>query len=408
MKTKKRFFAVLLTFSLIFSFYVGEAGTPAGAKAASDTITVTLRVEDSSKTLIPPTSITLDKDTVAAVNNTFNAAVETPVLETAHVTAAHALAKYVSDHSETPASDLTFAYNNPATIPGQDTLDSSYFWSYRVNNTSLVMEDGFTQYNFTQCPIQDGDSIVVFRQYYNNATSESSTYSYFDKESYETEINEKISVTLKKESFDENWNTVVVPAAGQEIIIANTSGPGPIPAIAQVATADKNGTVNLSFNKAGTYTLLSSSMNEDGSPSSSRAYAKVTVKDTQPSVTTAPPAGTASPASPTPTVTPSPTIPPHHSCVIKKPRIPQKIKAKIKKKKAIISWKRVDEAEGYEVFYSKKNKKNFKKLSDTKKTSITKKFKKGKYFIKCRSYKMSGKKKTYSKYSKIISFKVKG
>lgn len=402
MKTKKRFLALLLSVAMIFSVSVADREISAEKKADNDTVTVTLRVEDSSKTLVPPTSITLDKDTVATINNTFNASVETPVLETAHVTAAHALAKYISDQSKTPASDLTFAYGNPATIPGQDTLDSSYFWSFRVNNTSLVMEDGFTQYNFTSCPVQDGDSIVVFRQYYNTTTSESSSYSYFDKESYETGVNEKVSVTLKKESFDENWNTVAAPMADQNIIIAidNTAGSGPVPAIAQVATTDKNGIADLSFNKAGTYALYSSSMNADGTPATSRAYAKITVKETQPPAT-------ATPAPPAPAVTPPPTIPQHHSCVIKKPLVPKKIKAKVKKKKATISWKRAVLADGYEVFYSKKNKKNFKKLSDTKKTKITKKLKKGTYFVKCRSYKMFDKRKIYSKYSKIISFQVK-
>ena len=287
MKTKKRFIALLLTLAMIFSVSVVDGEISANTKAANDTITVTLRVEDSNKTLIPPTKITLDKDTVATINDTFNASVETPVLETAHVTAAHALAKYISDQSKTPASDLTFAYGNPASILGQDTLDSSYFWSFRVNNTSLVMDDGFTQYNFTSCPVQDGDSIVVFRQYYNYTTSESSSYSYFDKEFYETKVNEKVSVTLKKESFDENWNTVTVPIADQNIIIAmeNTTGSGPVPAIAQVTTTDKNGMVDLSFNKAGTYVLLSDSTNADGTPATSRAYAKITVKDEQPTAT---------------------------------------------------------------------------------------------------------------------------
>lgn len=403
MKAKKRFIALLLSLAMIFSFSVADGEISADTKAANNTVTVTLRVEDSSKTLIPPTKITLDKDTVATINNTFNASVETPVLETAHVTAAHALAKYISDQSKTPASDLTFAYGNPASILGQDTLDSSYFWSFRVNNTSPVMEDGFTQYNFTSCPVQDGDSIVVFRQYYNTATSESSSYSYFDKESYETGVNEKVSVTLKKESFDENWNTTAAPAANQDVFIANTTGPGPVPAIAWVTTTDKNGMVDLTFNKAGTYALYSSSMNADGTPASSRAYAKITVKEAQP-----PASATPTPTiPPTPTATPTPTVPPDHSYEIKKPSIPKKVKTKVKKKKVTISWTKIDMAERYEVFYSKKNKKNFKKLTSTKKTKITKKFKKGKYFIKCRCYGMSGGKKVYSNYSKIISFKVK-
>ncbi|MCI8365276.1 MAG: hypothetical protein HFG34_10075 [Eubacterium sp.] len=404
MKTKKRFIALLLSLAMIISIFVADGEILADTKAANDSITVTLRVEDSSKTLVPPTRITLDKDTVATINDTFNASVETPVLETAHVTAAHALAKYISDQSKTPASDLTFAYGNPASILGQDTLDASYFWSFRVNNASPVAEDGFTQYNFTSCPVQDGDSIVVFRQYYNATTSESSSYSYFDKESYETGVNEKVSVTLKKESFDENWNTVTIPMSDQNIVIAmdNTAAPGPVPAIAWMATTDKNGTAELSFNKAGTYILLSSSMNADGTPATSRAYAKVTVKTTQPPAST-------TPAPPASAVTPPPTIPQHHSCVIKKPVVPRKIKAKVKKKKVTISWKKTDviDIDGFEVFYSKKNKKNFKKLSVTKKTKVTKKFKKGKYFVKCRCYRLQNGNKIYSNYSKIISFKVK-
>ncbi len=404
MKTKKRFIALLLSLAMIFSVSVTDREISAEAKAANDTITVTLRVEDSSRTLIPSTKITLDKDTVATINNTFNASVETPVLETAHVTAAHALAKYISDQSKTPASDLTFAYGNPASILGQDTLDASYFWSFRVNNASPVAEDGFTQYNFTSCPVQDGDSIVVFRQYYNYTTSESSSYSYFDKESYETGVNEKVSVTLKREIFDENWNTVAKPMADQNIIIAmdNTTGSGPVPAIAWMTTTDKNGTAELSFDKAGTYILLSSSTNADGTPAVSRAYAKITVKGVQPPAS-------ATPAPSVSAVTPPPTIPQHQSCVIKKPVVPRKVKARVKKKKVTISWKKTDviDIEGFEIFYSKKNKKNFKRLSVTKKEKITKKFKKGKYFVKCRSYRLQGGKKVYSNYSKIISFKVK-
>lgn len=82
------------------------------------------------------------------------------------------------------------------------------------------------------------------------------------------------------------------------------------------------------------------------------------------------------------------------------------------KKRAEITWNKVARADGYEVYMSTSKGGKYTKIS-TKKASVRKIVKKGlrsnkKYYFKVRTYsKMSGGKKVYSKYSKIISVKIK-
>ncbi len=405
MKTTKKFFALLLSFALMVSMFTANAPVSAEATAPTGIITVTLRVEDSDKTLIPSTQITLTQAEIEKVNQTFNASVETPVLETESVTAAHALAKYVSDTSGTPTEDLAFSYGNPSYLKGQSELDGSY-WSYRVNNTTPTAPDGITQYNFTECPIKDGDNIVIFRQAYS---AEGYTYySYFDQEQYETTVNNKLTLVYSKEGYDSSWNMVTGPAASETISVENGTG------LVKTGITDENGSIELSFDTAGTYTISSGRLDANGVPVNSRAYATITVKGNTPDVPDTP-ASSSSPAAPSsapaqPTVTPSDkplsTKAPGKASV-KKPSAPKKLKAKIKGKKVTVSWKKVKTAKGYVVSVSKKNKKNFKTFATAKKNRFTKKFKKGTYFVKVRSYKKADGKRVYSKYSKTISFKVK-
>lgn len=86
------------------------------------------------------------------------------------------------------------------------------------------------------------------------------------------------------------------------------------------------------------------------------------------------------------------------------------VKAKSKKLKATLTWKKVKGANGYQVVYTtdKKVKKSLKKLLVKKNTAKTAKLKKGKkYFVKVRAYKVVDGKKVYGAYSKVLSFKAK-
>ena len=87
----------------------------------------------------------------------------------------------------------------------------------------------------------------------------------------------------------------------------------------------------------------------------------------------------------------------------------KKVKAKAKKKSALVSWKSVGKGFKYEVYRSTNPTKSFKKVKTAKKLKVTvKKLKKGKtYYFKVRAFKKVGGKKVYTGYSNIAKVKIK-
>lgn len=87
------------------------------------------------------------------------------------------------------------------------------------------------------------------------------------------------------------------------------------------------------------------------------------------------------------------------------------IKVKPNKKNAVISWKQVKGAAGYEIYMSTSKNGSYSKIGTTtkgNKVSFTKKnLKKGSYYFKVNSYVKVGKIKIYSGYSSVKSMKVK-
>lgn len=419
MKTTKRLFACLLVFALSMNIFTANEGNTAGrtTDSVTDTVTVTLRIEDSGKTLLPTTQITIDPEDIKEVNQTYTVetgSVESGTLESIpllpdHATAAHVIASYMIHTSQTPTEDLIFntsyfdGSHNVAHIKGEKT-PNDYAWSYRVGN-AYPAEGSMDRYQ-----IKNGDNIVLFySELYDPSVGYGlyTNYSFFDQDSYETTVGKDITVTLKKEDgYDENYQTLIAGAAGETISVSFNGS------VIKTVTTDENGTADLSFDQAGTYTITSERYTDEGLCVNSRAYATVTVSEpasatpvpdspaqTAPVLSTAAPAGTLQP-------TPSPA-PETLRSTVKKPAAPKKLKATIKKKRVTLSWKKVKDAKGYVISLSKKNKKNFKKFASTKKTTITKRLKKGTYFVKIRSYKTVNGKKVYSKYSTIISLKIK-
>lgn len=116
----------------------------------------------------------------------------------------------------------------------------------------------------------------------------------------------------------------------------------------------------------------------------------------------------------TPTVKPTvkPTKKPTKTQTVKVAAV-KGVKVKnVKKLKAVVSWKKVSKASGYEVYRADKKKGKFKKIATIKKGSIVKytnkKLKKKKsYFFKIRAYRVSGKQKVYGKYSSTVKVTIK-
>ena len=71
------------------------------------------------------------------------------------------------------------------------------------------------------------------------------------------------------------------------------------------------------------------------------------------------------------------------------------------KKKVKVRWKKSSGSNGYEVYYAAARDGAYKKLAATTAISCTKKMKKGTYYVKVRSYKISGSKKLYGSFSGI-------
>ncbi len=77
------------------------------------------------------------------------------------------------------------------------------------------------------------------------------------------------------------------------------------------------------------------------------------------------------------------------------------VKASGGKKKVKVRWKKSSGSNGYEVYYAAARDGAYKKLAATTAISCTKKMKKGTYYVKVRSYKISGSKKLYGSFSGI-------
>lgn len=125
-----------------------------------------------------------------------------------------------------------------------------------------------------------------------------------------------------------------------------------------------------------------------------------------------PDSGNTKPGSTDP-VTPAPPAKPKPSVTAPQPvkvsLFAPKVSVKKGKKYAVIKYKKVKNAHGYEIYRSTKKKSGYKKITDTKKTSYkNKKLKsKKKYYYKVRAYRIVNGKKYYSSYSSVKSVKVK-
>ncbi len=94
---------------------------------------------------------------------------------------------------------------------------------------------------------------------------------------------------------------------------------------------------------------------------------------------------------------------------VKKPKAP-KIAVKAKGKKVTVSWKKIKGVKGYKVYVSSKKNGKYKVKATVKKAKVTKckiKLKKGKYFIKAKSYKKASGKLVYSKFSNVKKVVIK-
>lgn len=387
MKKTKKLLSLLLVFVLSVSLTNSYE-----TKAATETITVTLRVEQDFTSLLTPVQVTLtgeDKEKTYGIDCL--AGINSPL---------KAYAKYLSTVKKVKDEDMnryiviSGTWLSGINLTGDSSttagVDANVYWMYSVNDKAFMdtngdgMGDAMTEY-----ALKDKDSIVIYGAYMDPVTYASASYTHFDKTTYSVETGNPLSVTLTEENLNDTYTAnVSSPCKNASVLIGTSSS--------AVTTTDENGKATLTFTKAGTY-VLSAYKKTDGIHNDiSRPYAVVTVKEK---------AATTNINKNDMKITPVTTT-------VTKPAKVTKVKVRVKKSKAkkkkiTITWKKVAKASGYQVYVSKKKKSGFKKSATVKKAKATIKKKKGTYYIKVRAYKTANKAKIYGSYSKTVKVKVK-
>lgn len=111
--------------------------------------------------------------------------------------------------------------------------------SYRVNG-AIQAPDG-SYYNLDSV-LNDGDSVEYM--FYQDAAYYGDKYTRFNERRIDVQAGKELTLRLSVETYDENWNTVNLPAAGFDIIVDGAE---------KIGTTDENGNITLRFDKVGTY-----------------------------------------------------------------------------------------------------------------------------------------------------------
>lgn len=424
-KQRNKVIAFLLSVALVFSC-VNLQMVTAEEDTSSTGVTVTLRMETDSDTMLAPVSVTMTEEDM---NNDFGVGLATGSAAT--YSPLRAFAKYLAEEKKVSNEDMNkYIIASPSAYGGlwvqglsvsgdgvgAAGVDWEVSWMYSVNGQS-----GDMSMDMYDC--KANDSVVIYGSYYHTIDPEtyesiSSEYTEFDKTEYAAQAGKEFTVTLNASgvTYDANWNatpyTKPMEAAKVYVSAKSDAVQGATSENAtMIRETDKDGKVFLTLAKEGTYLLSAGKLAEDGKHNLIiRPYAVVTVSKMQSSErpNTAP---SAKPSQPKTTATGKPSAQPKDK--IKKPAKVKKPVAKVaksggKKQKVTLSWKKVSGAKGYEIYVSKNNKKNFRKQKAVKNTTkATLKLKKGTYFIKVRAYNQSGKVKKTGGFSGAVKVKVK-
>lgn len=434
-KRNNKRIAFLLSTALVFS-NVNFQLVAAEDSGVSTNVTVTLRMETDSDTLLAPVSVTMTEEDR---NNDFGVGLATG--DAATYSPLRAFAKYLAEEKEVSNEDMSkYIIASPSAYGGlwvqglsasgdgigAAGVDWEVSWMYSVNGQS-----GDVAMDLYDC--KENDSVVIYGSYYHTIDPEtyesiSAEYTEFDQTEYTISTGEKLDVILNASGvkYDENWNSTpyTAPVDEAEIyaVIKSDNVQGATSENATItAETGKDGKATLTFDTKGTYLLSAGKLAEDGKHNLiTRPYAVVTVselpKETASVAPSQQPEATAT-AAPTATVTPTatvaPTVTPDDPVTVKKPSKVKKLSAKVaqskgKKKKVTLTWKKVSDAKGYEIYVSKYKKKKYKKQKTVAKaTKAILKLEKGTYFIKVRAYAWSGQVKKTGDFSAVVKVKVK-
>lgn len=359
MKQSKKLLSLLLVFVMLFSM------APDYVSKATSAITVTLRVEQDQKTLVPPTQLTLTSDDIKSYG-----ALNFP---TDKLAPCHVLAKYFITKKgateETLANYIGFSgwltgisvdgkINTDFGSASSDSSNKNAYWMFAINDSAPV--DSSTGYGHTvdSYSVQNKDEITFYGVWSGDYTNKISPYyTTFSKKSYEITEKQNLDVTLLGFDIFNDYGIKANRAMKDAHILIYDSN-GKIINTNDIVTKE-DGTATISFEKAGSYSISAYRKTADGvNYDISRPYASVLVKKsaTKPTLS-------------------------------KVKNLKATVKNKSSKAKQIsLSWKKVKNATKYYVYASNKRNKGFKKICTVKKAKATLTKKKGTFFFKVCGY----------------------
>lgn len=370
---------------------------------AAKTITVTLRIEQDQATLTKPTQVTMTESDIKSYGDLG--------FSTEFMTPYHVLAKYLITEKKATEETLknylllSSGFLNGISVDGNiqsnsgsastDSTVKDAYWMFAINDSSPVNPATGFGYSLNEYPVQDNDEITLFGVWggdYTNAVSP--FYTTFDKKEYQTTPNTNVDITLLGYDIFNDYNVKANRSINNAHILVYDQKGKKVNTTDYVT--DKDGKASLVFKDEGTYAISAYRKTADGTHYDiSRPYAKITVNKVQTPIVT------------TDTKTDK-TIQPLTLTKVKKVKAVVK-KTKKAKRKIVLSWKKVKNAKGYQIYLSKKKNKGYKKVVTVKKTKTTLKKKKGTYYVKIRAFSKTDSKKERitGSFSKVKKIKVK-
>lgn len=211
----KKVFAIMMALVLVLSVSVLMIGAADPQDSLSATVYVTVSDKDGKLAVAyePVTVTDIDGDNTLTVNDTLYAAHE-------KFYEGGAAAGYATENTKWGLSLMKLW----GTANG-----GSY--GYMVNDTAAwSMVD----------PVADHDYVAAY--VFTDTEFFADKYAFFDEKKIEVNDGETLTLTLKKNDFDSDWNPLVLPVAGAELTIdGEPTG----------VFTDENGVATLSFTKGG-------------------------------------------------------------------------------------------------------------------------------------------------------------
>lgn len=256
----KKLIALVIAFTMIFT----NIASLKEVYAFDKSIKIKVRIEGNKSTIVPEKEIVVDN---------FDLKPYKVSKDTKDIKVIHGLIKALESENIDAKDPKNLEVNGGAYLSNINGLKERAVsdkdgWMYYINND-------YVPFTLDEGNLKDGDSLVVFFQedYSKNV------YSYFNKSYVEAKVGETIDLKLSGLKYDfEKDKNVNIDITDANILVNNEK----FISLGKYVTTDKEGNVELKFDKEGTYNISAERIDkENGRRNISRPYCKILIKGGQ-------------------------------------------------------------------------------------------------------------------------------